>query len=274
MEDPAVATLQTDAHLAAAVVRAYTDPLDYPAMPVLVRMVGSDKLEVRQAARAAVARFGKNAIWQLRQLYEEVSGKGCDRRWEAERVAQELYATLDRPEREQAEALLGRGMSLYVAGELSQMREVYDLLLSSYPRFEQREKMAGGYAALGDELFEHDQLEAARDAYARALRLSPAADDAERVRGKLAFTDAELSLTDGVVDLHGYDRALAHDPELHAAVDARDRLSGARALQQRRHKRLAAGAAIALLVGTLLLLLRGKRGVDPQPDAHAATPVS
>jgi tetratricopeptide (TPR) repeat protein len=271
MEDPAVATLQGDAHLAAEVVRAYSDPLDFPAMPVIVRMVGSDKLEVRDAARAAVARFGKNAIWQLRQLYEEVTGKGVDRRWDAEKVARELYAALDKSAREQAETELARGLSLFVSGELGRMREAYDALLARHPDFEQRAKMAPGYAALGDERFEHDDLDAARDAYARALRLAPDAPDAERLRAKLAFTEAELSLTDGVVDLRGYDEALSHDPRLSAASEARDRLSGARAALQRRNKRLAAAGAIALLTVALFVLLRGRRALD---DARAATPVS
>ena len=61
----------------------------------------ADKLEVREAARAAVARFGKNAVWQMRQLYSEVAGKAADKRWDAERTAHELYAVLDRDAREQ-----------------------------------------------------------------------------------------------------------------------------------------------------------------------------
>ena len=274
MEDPAVATIQTDAHLAAEVVRAYTDPLDYPAMPVLVRMVGADKLEVRNAARAAVARFGKNAIWQVRQLYEEVTGKGVDRRWEADHVARELYAALDRGGRELAEAQLERGMSHFVTGELTQMQQVYDGLLAQFPDFEQRAKMAPGYAALGDEQLAHDELDAARDAYARALRLAPEAADAERLRGKLAFAEAELSLTQGVVDLHGYDRALALDPQLNAASVARDRLSGAHAAQQRRQKRIAAAGAIALLLAALSLLLRNRREDAASVATQPATPVS
>ena len=266
--------MQADPHLAAAVVRAYTDPLDYPAMPVLVRMVGADKLEVRQAARDAVARFGKNAIWQLRELYEEVSGKAVDRGWEAERVASELYLALDRDERQLAEGLLARGMSLFVAGDLKQMQQVYDALLARFPQFEQRKKMAAGYAALGDDLLARDELDAARDAYARALRLSPEADDATRLRAKLAFTRAEVALTDGVVDLHGYDQALARDPDLRAARIARDRLSGALAQQVRRQKRFAAAGAIALLLAALAVLLRGRREHETEPDAQSASPVS
>jgi tetratricopeptide (TPR) repeat protein len=260
MEDPAVATNQSDAHLAAEVIRAYSDPLDFDAMPLLVRLTAADKLEVREAARAAVARFGKNAVWQTRQLYSEVAGKGADKRWDAERTARELYAVLDRSQREQAGALLAKGMSDYVSGRLPEMQKSYDALLAQYPRFEEREKMAPGYAALGDALLEEDKLEAAHAAYQRALRLAPEASDAEQLRGKLAFTEAELSLTDGVVDLHGYDQALHHDPQLSAAADIKDRLSGQKAVRERRNKRLAAGAAIALLCGFMLVMLRSRRG--------------
>jgi hypothetical protein len=261
MDDPSVATNQTDAHLAAEVIRAYSDPLDFDAMPLLVRLTAADKLEVREAARAAVARFGKNAVWQTRQLYSEVAGKGADKRWDAERTARELYAVLDHDAREQAGALLARGMSDYVAGHLDAMQKSYDTLLAQYPRFEERAKMAPGYSALADARLADDKLEAARDGYQRALRLAPEASDAEQLRAKVAFVEAELALTDGVVDLHGYEQALQHDPKLSAAAEIRDRLSGQKALRERRVKRLAAGAAIALLIGFLFAMLRGRRGV-------------
>jgi hypothetical protein len=260
MDDPAVATNQSDPHLTAEVIRAYSDPLDFEAMPLLVRLTADDKREVRDAARAAVARFGKNAVWQTRQLYSEVAGKPADKRWDAERTARELYAVLDRDEREQAGTLLAKGMSDYVAGRLPEMQKSYDTLLAQFPRFEERAKMAPGYAALADALLEDDKLEAARDAYQRALRLAPDASDAEQLRGKLAFTEAELALTDGVVDLHGYDQALRHDPKLSAAAEIKDNLSGQKAARERRYRRLGAGAAIALLCGFVLVMLRGRRG--------------
>jgi hypothetical protein len=63
----------------------------------------------------------------------------------------------------------------------------------------------------------------------------------------------------GVVDLDGYDRALRQQPDHGAAADARDRLSGARAARERKYRRVAAGAAIGLLLGWIALLLRSRR---------------
>ena len=269
MDDPAVATDQQDAQLAAQVVRAYSEPLDFDAMPVLVRLVAADTIEVREAARKAVARFGHNAIWQLRELYQEVTSQPADKRWTDERTARELYAALDHDAHTRESALLAQGLSQFVAGRLSPMRQSFDALLAQDPRFGERAKMAPGYAALGDELLAHDEIEAARDAYQRALRLAPEAPDAERLRGKLAFTQAELALSEGVVDLHGYRQALHHDPGLTAAADIVDTLSGAKAARERRNKRLAAGAAIALLVGLLAVMLRGRRGSAAHTAEHA-----
>jgi tetratricopeptide (TPR) repeat protein len=269
MDDPALATNQSDSHLAAEVIHAYSEPLDFDAMPVLVRLVTADRIEVREAARTAVARFGKNAVWQVRQLYSEVASKGADKRWDAERTARELYAVLDRDARARASKLLAQGMAQYVAGRLTEMQKSYDTLLAQDPRFEERAKMAPGYAALGDALLEQDQVEAARDAYQRALRLAPDASDAEQLRGKLAFAEAEIALSDGVVDLTGYEQALRHDPTLTAAADIKDRLSGEKAARERRAKRYAAGAAIGLLVGFMALMLRGRRSVVAE-NAEAA----
>jgi tetratricopeptide (TPR) repeat protein len=258
MEDPQVAAQIEDAQLLAQVLQAYSQPLDFAAMPVVVRLVAAEQAQVRQAARDAVARFGKNAIWQLRELYAELTGQSADKRWDAERTARELYAALDRPAIEEAQTWLAQGMKHYVAGELEAMQRLYDRVLAQYPQFEDRSKMAPGYAALGRALLARDRLEPARDAFQRALRLDPQAGNAAQLRAEIAFVDAELALVSGVVDLDGYGAALRHDPDHAAAADARDRLSGARAVRARQYKRLAAGAAIAVLLLFVIALLRAR----------------
>jgi tetratricopeptide (TPR) repeat protein len=270
MEDTQQSLKLDDPHLLAKVVRAYGEPLDFAAMPGVVRLVNADKLEVREAARATTARFGKNAIWQLRQLYEEVVGTAADHHWDAEHTARELYAALDRGTRTDEETLLARGMARFVAGDLEGMQQQYDRLLAQSPHFAERAKMAVGYAALGQKRLAQDRLVAARDAYQRALRLAPDATDAESLRGQLAYIDAELALSHGVVDLHGYEQALHHAPKLAAAAEAKDRLSGARAAREHQRKRLAAGAAILLLLALVALLLRGRQARVETPATDGA----
>lgn len=258
MEDPQVALQIQDAHLRSEVIAAYTQPLDYAAMPLIVRLVTAEKLEVREAARAAVARFGKNAIWQLRELYAEVTGQDADKRWDADKTAAELYGAIDRPAIEEAQTLLARGSAHFVAGRLDAMQRDYDRLLAQFPHFAEREKLAPGYAALGEKLLADDKLEPARAAYQRALRLAPDAEDNDALRAQVAFIEAELALTAGVVDLDGYERALRYDPDHAGAAEAKDRLSGARAARERRQQRMLTLGAIGLLLGCCALLLRGR----------------
>jgi len=269
MEDPSVVTSLKDSHLVAQAVLAYSEPLDFQAMPVLVRLVASDKLEVRQAARTAVQRFGRNAIWQLRTLYEEVAGQRASPDWDASRTASELYAVLDRAAVEEADTLLAQGMAHLVAGRLEEMQPLYDRLLALFPLYAEQAKLAPGYAALGDKKLAADELVAARDAFQRALRLDPKAVDEKRWRAQLAYTEAELSLSRGVLDLHLYEQALAYDPEHEKAARTLDRLSGAQASRERTKKKVAAGAALALLLGGLLLSIRTRRR-DPEGTAAEA----
>jgi len=265
MDDPSVVTSLADTHLVAEAVLAYSEPLDFQAMPVLVRLVASDKLEVRQAARTAVLRFGRNAIWQLRTLYEEVAGQRASPDWDATRTASELYAVLDRAAIEEADTLLAQGMAHLVAGRLDEMRTLYDRLLALFPLYTEHAKLAPGYAAFGEKKLAADDLVAARDAYQRALRLDPKASDAQRWRAQLAFADAELSLSRGVLDLHLYETALEHDPAHAKAADTLDRLSGAAAARERTKKRLAAGTALGLVLAALVMGLRTRR--RPATDA-------
>lgn len=272
MDDPQLALSTDDPYMLANLVRAYASPPDYAAMPLIVRMVNDPHIQVRQAARATLARYGKNAIWQVRELYEEVSGQPASRGWSFERSSSELYAVLDRPELEDAETLLARGMKSFVAGDLAAMRRDYDVLLAKYPDFEGKAKLADGYAAVGGERLAEDELSGALDGYRRALRLAPQAPDAKLWQAQVAYAGAELALSEGVVDLAAYDRALALDPNLKAAELARDRLSGAATQRIQTTKRYAAAAALALLLALAFMALRMRPPTRVEPASRDPEP--
>lgn len=269
MTDPAVATELDDPLLLSEVVRAYAEPLDFPAMPVLVRLVDHDSAQVRSAARWAVGRFGKNAIWQLRELYEELAGTRADRGWDHERTARELFTVIDRERNDELQSFFDRGMAAFVAGEHDDMAREFDALLARAPDYEGRDKLAPGYAALGAHRLSADALDEARTAFQRALRLAPEAPDAAKWRAQLEFATAELRLSRGLLDLEGYARATTLDPDHEPAAAALDLLSGARTEREHRNKRVAATLAAMLLLALAITLWRGQRRNENAPTEAA-----
>ncbi|MDD9941149.1 MAG: hypothetical protein OXU20_08935 [Myxococcales bacterium] len=256
MDDPKRATSVADHHLAAAVVRAYASPLDFEAMPVLVRLVAADETQVREAARWAVSEFGQNAIWQLRELYEELTGQQADKSWKWERTAHELYTFIDRKRIEVASTAFAEGMRHYLEGDLSKMAARFDVALRTYPLASERADMAVGYAALGDDRMAHDDLVTAEHAYQRAHRLTDSAEARKRYAARLWFARSERAVSAGVVDLAGYDKALALDPTLAGAWHARNVLDGTKRRQERQQRRWAAAGALAFTLALLWLLIR------------------
>jgi hypothetical protein len=268
MTDPQSALAVAEPRLLGQLIRAYVNPPDYAAMPLIVRLVNAPRIQVRDAARVAVARYGKNAIWQLRELYQEHSGQAANKGWDAEHTAHELYAVLDRAQLQDADALLARGMTQLLANDLTDMQRNYDLLLTKYPQLAERSKLAPGYAALGADRLARDDLAAALAAYRRALWLDPSAAQARRWQAQATYAAAELSLTLGVADLAGYDRALELDPNLLAARHARDLLSGEQGRRARESKRMAAGGSLLLFALLSVVLLRSGR----RPKRELASP--
>jgi hypothetical protein len=258
MGEPAKATALADSHLVSKVILAYSDPLDFKALPVIKRFLNDERMEVREAARQAMGRFGRNAIWQLREACLEATGKYADNSWAPDRVALELYAALDRPAIEQAGELLTRGLSAFVSGKLQTMKQCFDRALVIHPELERAPEMAPGYAALGAGLLEKDDLEGAAAAYSRALRLAPRSAKARTWRGQLAFIRSEQRLRGGVADLEGYQEALQLDPGNQAAATVVDRLGGAW-LERLRAKKRAARFGAVVLLGLFALLLLAPR---------------
>ena len=240
--------------------------MDFAAMPEIVRLSASPQLQVRDAARRAVKRFGRNAIWQLREFYKETTGRDADKAWSSERAAAELYAVLDRTRNETGSERLTRGREALARRDWAALEREYDLLLAEYPHFPGREQLAPGYAALGAESMARREWAGAHAAYLRATWLDPASSELRQWRARVTYAEAELSRAQGVVDLNAYARALRFDPQLEAARRTRERLLEDPLARVQHHKRLAALGALVLILGMLLVFLRASR----KPAVQAA----
>ncbi len=265
MRDPVVATAQSDHHLTAQVLRAYANPLDFKALPVITSFLGNDRTEVREAARWSMAQFKQNAIWQLREAYEEAVGRRPEPSWTWKVLSERLYAHLDQPLIERARRSLEKGLSAQREGDWKAMERHFARALTFHPAFAGRAQMAPGFAALGAARLKADDLQGAARAYRRALRLAPDSDAAGKWRAQLAFVTSERLLTKGVVDLIGYRKALEHDPAHGGANEAVDRLSGAWGARRRVAKYWARiGAVMLLAVFGLCLLYSRRRPAKPK----------
>jgi tetratricopeptide (TPR) repeat protein len=247
MKDPSVAVRIADHHLVAKILLAYANPLDFSALPVIVSSMNSDKMEIRNAARQAITRFGKNAIWPLREAFEEATGRRSRRDWNWERLPEELNALQDRERKYRADDALKKGIAAFRAFDFKTMARHFDQILADYPDYEKRSEMAPGYAAMGQKYLNSDDLAPAMRAYRRAIRLSPTHSAVSDWRAQLAFVTSEQQLSRGVANLEGYKKVLQHDPEHKAAETVIDRISGAWEMRQENAKRWSKIGAVILL---------------------------
>ena len=165
---------------------------------------------------------------------------------------------------DKADELLTKGLSSFVDGDLSTMKEQFDQTLFLLPGYSRRSEMAPGYAAYGRQRLEADDLEGAAASYRRALHLGPQASDASSWRSQLAFITAEQRLRSGVADLEGYREALDLDPGNAAAAEAADRLRGAWLERHRSYRRWARIGAVLLLGLFALGLLYRRRLIEQE----------
>jgi tetratricopeptide (TPR) repeat protein len=269
VSEPGRAVQQDDVALLAAILQAYGDTLWFEAMPVVVSYVGDERSEVRAAARRALARFGKNAIWQLRERYLNTTGKEANPSWSHQRLLGELARWFETPQREAVERELARANTAIASGDFATAEAALDAALVTAPFGDAAPQLAPLYVRIAGHHEANGRVEHALDCLRRALRLDADGKDRTRTLARIKYLEAELRLATGQVDLISYTQALALDPGLSEARAVLDELTGKTRERERERQRALALLAAAVLVVAGCLALRGRR-----PPAAAIEPVS
>jgi len=258
-----------DNALLAEVLRAYGAVRLPDAMQVVVSFVNSERTQVREAARAATAQYGRNAIHALRASYEIYEGRAPDAAWGWERVATELYAAYDRRRADEVLSRFQQGLTAAREGRPDDMLGHFRWVLARHPDFPRRAEMVAPLVAHAQGLQARDGR-LAEPVWRLALWVDPEGANARRARAAILFLDAERALARGVAEPELYRAVLRVDPSHALARTQLDRVVQSAVLRARFQRRLLAAAAIlALALGGLWALLRTRtarndRG-DPKP---------
>jgi len=267
-DDPGRAVQRLDEAYLPDVLRAYARLRMMSAMRVIVSYVDSDRRRIRHAARWAMEQYGGNAIWILRTEYHNEVGEHAPEQWGWRRLTEELYERVDARRLAAVRAALEEGTEALERGDLETMRGRFDDVLARAPELDESVPVARGYAALAERRLGEGELPEARWAYLRALRLAPEAPAAGAWRAQLAFTEAQASLADGVLDVDAYERVLAHDPEHAGAAEALEAAAATPTVGAARGGagRDRWGLVAAGLLGLLGLGLLWRGGTDEDED--------
>jgi len=254
---PGEAVQTQDQQVLADVLRAYGRTRDPDAARIVISFANSERAQVRDAARQAVALLGEIGAWQLRDTYESIVGKKPQRDWSWERTARELFGEFDRLRLAQVYEQFERGQTAQSAGDTQAMKQAFDKVLARNPNFDRRSEMAPGYVKFAIERADSDRA-AALDALRRAKRIAEADDQRKPAESLLLTLEAEQLLGRGVADQLLLRRAIELDPSNQRARDVLQRIERGETQPSRDFGRYAAAIAIAVvaLVAILLIAIR------------------
>lgn len=266
---PSEAVQTQDQAVLADVLRAYGRTRTPDAVRIVISFANSERAQVREASRQAVALMGEVASWQLRDMYEDVVGKKPPRDWAWERTARELFAEFDRLRFAQVGKLFEDGQAARAKGDLLAMRESFDKLLAYDPNFAERTTIAAGYVAFA----KANQDKSRDDAIAalrRAERLDPTLKDAASLRLTL---EAEALEEKGIADSTLLERALETDAQNARAKAAQARFERGEPKRSENARYIAAAAILSAAAASIAFILLRKAPSPTAPPSPAATPV-
>lgn len=248
-----------DNQVLADVLRAFANVHDIDALPVILSFVNSDRIQVRAAARDAIAKFGQDAVWKLREAYSNLTGKAAPDGWQAPQIAKELFAAYDRLRLQEVYGLLDEGLAKEKEGKLDEAVAAFDKVLARQPMIERRGEMVSAYVAYADKLEETDPPKALA-VYRKAARLWPESARMGHIEAQIAYLEGKELLARGIADVEPFKRALTLDP---GHTKARAELARLETNVEERQERIralaAAGAVIVVALAGILLFGGGRR---------------
>jgi tetratricopeptide (TPR) repeat protein len=267
---PSEAVQTNDLQVLSDVLRAYGRVRDPDAARIVVSFANSERAQVREASRQAIAMLGEVGAWQLRDTYETVVGKKPPRDWNWERTARELFAEFDRLRSAEVSQLFAAGVTAREKGDLEAMRKAFDQVLTRSPDYQKRDELAAGY-------LEYAQKTAARDAthalaaVRRAERLGKASE-VEKTATSLRLTlEAEALEGSGIADRTLLTRALEVNPNNSQAQRDLSRFDHGEVKSDDSYRYVGAGAiGFVALAGIAFVLLRRPRP-EPAPEGPEPT---
>jgi tetratricopeptide (TPR) repeat protein len=255
---PGDAVQTTDNQVLADVLHAYGVVHDLDAVPVILSFVGSDRVQVRTAARESLTSFGQDANWKLREAYANLTGKPAPEGWPASQVAKELFEASDRVRLHEVYGLLEEALKKANDGNVDEAAAAFDKILARQPMLDRRGEMVPTYLA------QAQKLEAADPAAALALlhkaeRLAPEGPRVPQIQAEIAYLEGNDLARRGIPDREPFKRALSLDPGHAKARAELDRME-AEVEDRSSRTRAVAGAGGVLLAAVIgLLLFAGRR---------------
>ncbi len=260
---PGEAVQATDPQVLADVLRAYGRAKDVDALRVVVSFAGSDRGQVREAAREALVNYGEAAVWQLREAYENLLGQRPPPGSPWDKLAAELFEAHDRARLAEVYGLFDEGLELGREGRLADMADRFDRVLARAPTFERRAEMVPGYLSLARSVDGNDPA-AALVLARKALRLDPEGAHAKSLASYVLTLEGEAQAARGLADAVPFRRAAELDPANGRARAGLARLERGPGLAPPGAYRYAAAAAVALVALASAIYLRPWRRAAPR----------
>jgi hypothetical protein len=218
---PGEAVATQDPALLAEILRVYGRTRDLSAFRVLLGFVSHEQPEVRRAARGAVTAFGGAGLWQLRDEYQNLSGKKPPKSMNWEQLWREILTLTDRQKQREFEGLLDEGLKAAAAGDRKAALEQFERVRTAAPGLPRLAETLSHYVLEARTLRESAPAEALRlyriaGYIAKDLELKESGSTTWTLQEVYAAGDAivaEQGDVTGIPERHVAQRALAILPE-------------------------------------------------------------
>lgn len=265
-----------DEQLLAEILAAIGEVRDPDGVHVMLSFINADRPLVRKAARAALLRYERNALWAVRGAYEDSIGERPGAGWDWRETTERLFSAMDAARMAPLDALLARGLTDAAAGRYREMIETYGAILAREPEYPRGAEMVPGLLAHGEKLLQAGEVIEARRVLRMAGYLAPPGRQADRIRAHLAYLEGLRRRDLGFPDPEPFREAATLDDAYAKLVEARGDIDGAAeaggpvretaaversGAARERVPRIAAAAGIAVAAIAALLLLVSYRRV-------------
>jgi tetratricopeptide (TPR) repeat protein len=189
-ENPIEAIKGQDSSFIQKIILAYSQVQNPKAIDMILSFTNSKSYHLRETARKAILKYGRIALWPLRNAYRMLTGKDPSLKLNLKELSSLLFELYDQKRLVYIKKVYQKGLIYKKRKDYQAMLQSFEEVLTYEPLFKDREKIISAMMEVAELRLKERRLNSSERLFRKAFWLDPKGNSAKKSQAYLAYIQA------------------------------------------------------------------------------------